>query len=88
MSQISKFELPEKIVYGQDALSKLGETAAELGKKALVVSDRIMEKVGYVARVEKELADKGIACSFYLDANTEPTDLFVDDALKICKDGG
>jgi len=35
MSQISKFELPEKIVYGQDALTKLGETAAELGKKRL-----------------------------------------------------
>lgn len=87
MNGFAKFELPEKVIYGQGAMSQLGDVASEYGTRALVVSDRIMEKVGLVQKVTEELEKKGITCTYYLDANTEPTDLFVADALKICQDG-
>lgn len=86
MTVISKFEMPNHVVYGADSLNQLGEITVKHGKKALIVSDRIMEKIGYVKKCVELLEAQGVATAFYLDANTEPTDVFVDDALKICQE--
>ncbi|MBS7526247.1 iron-containing alcohol dehydrogenase [Fusibacter paucivorans] len=85
MQSFSNFEMPQKLLYGRDSLSQLGELAASLGQKALIVSDRIMEKVGYVEKCTVLLNAKGISCAYYLDANSEPSDAFVQDALRICE---
>ena len=83
---VSKFEMPNHVLYGADSLNQLGEITAKQGKKALIVSDRMMEKFGYVERCVNLLQESGVESALYLDANTEPTDIFVDDALKVCKD--
>lgn len=88
MTNISTFEMPNHVIYGADSLKQLGEITAKFGKKALIVSDRIMEKIGYVTQCVTLLKGQGIESVCYLDANTEPTDIFVSDALKICQEFG
>ena len=86
MSIVSKFEMPNHIIYGANSLDQLGEITSKQGKRALIVSDRMMEKFGYVEKCLNLLSTAGVKTALYLDANTEPTDLFVDDALKICRE--
>lgn len=83
MNQIAKFEMPAHVYYGEGALDHLGTLTAELGKKALIVSDEMMEQIGHVDRVVHLLEDEGVTAALYLGANTEPTDDFVADALAI-----
>lgn len=85
MTNVYKFEMPNHIVYGADALQQLGDIASKEGSKALIISDRIMEKIGNVDTCTKLLKDAGLSVDYYLDCNTEPTDLFVDEALAICR---
>lgn len=88
MTNVYKFEMPNHIVYGTDALQQLGDIASKEGSKALIISDRIMEKIGNVDTCTKLLKDAGLSVDYYLDCNTEPTDLFVDEALAICESFG
>jgi alcohol dehydrogenase class IV len=85
MQSFSNFEMPQKVLYGRDSLSQLGKLASGLGSKVLVVSDRIMEKVGYVEKCTTLLEAEGLQCAYFLDANSEPSDIFVRDALAICE---
>lgn len=77
------FETPQKIVYGQDALSQLGEVVEGFGQRVGIISDQTMEKFGYLERVIQLLEDRGLYTFSYLGANTEPTDTFVEEALRI-----
>ncbi len=88
MTKIATFEMPAHIIYGADSLSKLGEIAIREGKRALVVSDRMMEKFGYVKKCTDLLESAGLEVDYYLDCNTEPTDIFVDEALAVCQKFG
>ena len=84
MSSYSNFEMPQKVLYGRGALSQMGKLASTLGSKALIVSDRIMEKVGYIEKCTTLLEAEGLKYASYLDANSEPTDAFIKEALEIC----
>ncbi|MBO0419790.1 MAG: iron-containing alcohol dehydrogenase [Vagococcus fluvialis] len=86
MTSFYQFEMPNHIVYGADSLNELGEVAKKEGSKALVISDRIMEKIGNVEKCTKLLQGEGVEVAYYLDCNTEPTDIFVDEALAICQE--
>lgn len=71
------FITPAKIVSGIDALETAGPELARMGKKALVVSDAMMVKLGNLAKVTDTLAKSGVAYSVYAEVNSEPTDLIV-----------
>ena len=86
MKGFSEFRMPKTVFYGNDSLSKLGEQAALLGRKVLIVSDKIMTQIGVVAKCQKYLEDAGIAYACYLEVNSEPTDTYVSEALTICKE--
>ncbi|MBT2734047.1 iron-containing alcohol dehydrogenase [Bacillus sp. ISL-7] len=86
MKGFAEFRIPKTVFYGNDSLTKLGEQAALLGKKVLIVSDKIMTQIGVVAKCQKYLEDAGIAYACYLEVNSEPTDIYVSEALTICKE--
>lgn len=71
---ISEFRVPETVLYGTNALEKLGEKAIQYGKKALIISDSIMNELGYVDRCRKMLTVKKVEVVTFVDVNTEPTD--------------
>lgn len=83
MKGFSTFRMPKVVFYGNNALTNLGEQAAALGKKALIISDSIMEKIGNVAKCHQGLDQAGVSYANYLEVNTEPTDLHVSEALSI-----
>ncbi|OSY02232.1 iron-containing alcohol dehydrogenase [Bacillus nitratireducens] len=87
MQEVAEFRMPKSVLYGRNSLEKLGEQSKKLGKRAFIVSDTIMEKLGYVESCIKQLNAKGITVSTYNKVNTEPTNIHVLEALSICKEG-
>ncbi|THE09421.1 iron-containing alcohol dehydrogenase [Bacillus timonensis] len=84
MNSISSVYMPRAIFYGNGSFKQLGAETRKLGTSALVISDKIMDNLGYVDECKKMLNEEGITCSTYLGIDSEPTDLFVNEALEIC----
>ncbi|RXJ00747.1 iron-containing alcohol dehydrogenase [Anaerobacillus alkaliphilus] len=75
--------MPEIILYGRGSFEVVGKEAAALGKKALIISDRIMNDLGYVRQCKQYLEENDINYAVYLDINSEPTDFYVDESLQM-----
>lgn len=87
LSEVAEFRMPKSVLYGRNSLEKLGEQSKKLGKRAFIVTDTIMEKLGYIERCMKYLNKKGITIITYNKVNAEPTNIHVLEALTICKEG-
>ena len=85
MGESNVFRTPQTIHYGKDAFKKIGKEASEKGQKALIISDRIMEKLGYVSECRDILLQDKIESAVYLGVESEPTDVYVAEALELCK---
>ncbi len=79
-----RLNLPEQVIYGQGVLAQLGLIANGLGNKALIVSDPIMVHLGIIQQCEAILNESSVAYSTFTGVPSEPTDQFVDLALKQC----
>lgn len=58
LQEIAEFRMPKNVLYGRNSLDKLGEQAIKLGKKAFIISDSIMKKLGYIDACVKLLKAK------------------------------
>lgn len=85
MEQSALFRTPQTIRYGRHSFRHVGEEAASRGKRALIISDKIMEQLGNVEQCQQYLQDHGVESSIYLGVNSEPTDQYVAEALKLFK---
>ncbi|WP_144591778.1 iron-containing alcohol dehydrogenase [Bacillus cereus] len=86
MQEVSEFRMPKSVLYGRNSLEKLGEQSKKLGKRAFIVTDAIMEKLGYVEKCMQQLNKKGITVSTYNKVDAEPTNIHVLEALSLCKE--
>ncbi|PTX61845.1 alcohol dehydrogenase class IV [Melghirimyces profundicolus] len=82
MKGSAELRMPPAVFYGRGSFAKVGEQAVCLGKKALLISDRVMERNGHVARCRQYLDRAGVSHVSYLDIHSEPTDRYVGEALK------
>jgi alcohol dehydrogenase class IV len=85
MMKISTVLMPRIIHYGVDAFSIVGEEAALLGKKALIISDPIVQMLGHVETCERALDEAHVGHVTYLDVKSEPTDIYVYESLDLLK---
>jgi len=85
VEQSALFRTPQTIRYGRHSFRHVGEEAASRGKRALIISDKIMEQLGNVEQCQQYLQDHGVESSIYLGVNSEPTDQYVAEALKLFK---
>jgi alcohol dehydrogenase class IV len=85
VERFATFRTPKSIFYGRYAFEKVGEEAAARGKKALIVSDKIMDGLGYVSKCQYTLKNEGIESIVYLGVVSEPTDQFVAESLELLK---
>lgn len=85
MNGIHQLLIPGKIVYGRGSFAQTGEVAASFGRRALIVSDPLMEKLGHVAQCESLLREKGLASFVYAGVDAETTDVHVREALAQCR---
>ncbi|MFC7365217.1 MULTISPECIES: iron-containing alcohol dehydrogenase [Bhargavaea] len=84
MNASKEFLTPPSIVYLQGAFQQVGKQALNLkGTKALIISDAIMNKLGYVDECRKLLQIDGIESAIYLGVASEPTDDYVAETLRI-----
>lgn len=77
---------PRQVIYGEDGLKKVGEISNQEGKRALLISDPVMDELGNVSACRKLLEEAGVDVITYLGVESEPTDKFVDEALFICRE--
>lgn len=76
------FLMPGKIVYGEGALAQAAASMGEMGKKALIVTDSMMVKLGNVERLTRALDASGIGYSVYDAINSEPVDSMVEEGVR------
>jgi alcohol dehydrogenase len=83
MEKPAVFRVPEAIFYGRGSSEKVGAEAALRGKKALIISDKIMDQLGYVSECRTLLQEAGVNSEVYLGVASEPTDEYVVEALTL-----
>ena len=83
-----EFIVPGQIITGAGALTMAEETLKGLGKKALIVTDKVMIQLGNCAKVETALKNQGIDYAIYSEIVGEPTDTMIENGLKVYKENG
>lgn len=88
MDNFALLRSPQTIIYGRNSFDQTGTEASLLGKNALIISDKIMKSLGYVDRCETMLTSQGLNFSIYLGVKSEPTDLYVSEAMSLFEQSG
>lgn len=81
------FLIPRYIITGKDALNLAGENVKKLGKKALIVTDDMMVKLGNLKKVTDMLDSINVEYEVYSEVNSEPTDIMVEGGILAYKQG-
>ena len=82
-SGVSSFTIPPTVITGIGAAEQVGEGAKRLGgRKALVVTDPGIAKLGYADGIVKQLNAAGIGASIFEDVTPDPTLQNVNDGLE------
>ncbi|SFE62374.1 iron-containing alcohol dehydrogenase [Alteribacillus iranensis] len=88
MGSSSTMLFPRDVIYGKDSFQETGKNARKFGTKALIISDPIMQKLGYLESCERLLEEEGISYEKYIDIVSEPTDTYVKEALELADELG
>lgn len=83
-----EFIAPGQIYTGEGALDMAEEKLGTLGKKALIVTDKVMVELGNAAKVETALKNQKIEYVIYSEINGEPTDTMIEGGLNLYKEEG
>ena len=88
MMPIHQFKVPSLVVNGPGAAKEVGFYAKGLGKKVLIVTDNLLEKIGLLDDIKKSLEAAGISFVIYDKVVTEPTMEYTEEGLRIYKEFG
>ena len=83
-----EFIMPRRILTGAGALEAAAPELGRMGKKAMIVTGKVMVKIGNCAKVEEVLKSQGIDYTVYSDIIGEPTDVMIENGLKLYKAKG
>lgn len=74
MRTVWSFHIAQSIIFGRDAVKQIGEIATRLrAKRALIVTDPILEKVGLLDRVRGPLVEAGVTVGAFTGGEPEPS---------------
>jgi alcohol dehydrogenase len=74
MRTVWTFHTAQSIVFGRDAVRQLGDIATRLrAKKALIVTDAILEKAGLLERARQPLVAAGLNVAAFTGGEPEPS---------------
>lgn len=83
------FKVPQDIHFGLGSLKELPEILADNGSNhVMLVSDRGLEAIGVVGRVQQIIEDAGIQFTAYLDVVPNPTIEVVNEAFALYQSSG
>lgn len=80
-----EFIVPGQIINGAGALNMAESSLAQLGKKAMIVTDKVMIELGNCEKLENALKNQGIEYIIYSEIIGEPTDKMVEEGLALYK---
>ncbi|HWA45080.1 MAG TPA: iron-containing alcohol dehydrogenase [Hypericibacter adhaerens] len=81
------FNTAPRIVFGEGSLARIGEiTAAQLGKRVLLVTDPGLIKVGLIEPALMSLEAAGVAVSLFSDVEADPPEHVVMACTKVAQD--
>lgn len=83
-----EFIIPGQIISGEGALTMAESKLKELGKKALIVTDKVMIDLGNCAKVEEALKNQGVEYAIYSEIVGEPTDTMIENGLNVYQKEG
>lgn len=76
-----EFIIPGQIINGSGALDMAESALAQFGKKAMIVTDKVMIQLGNCEKVESALKNQGVDYSIYSEIVGEPTDKMIEAGL-------
>lgn len=79
------FTCAPRTIFGEGALGIAAPYIADFGKKALIVTGKIITKTGLAAKVQDVLSVRGISSVVFNDLPGEPDDKMIDAALSVFK---
>lgn len=83
------FKIPQNIEFGMGSLKKLpGILADNKSDNVLLVSDRGLESIGVVKKIQDIIEAAGITCTSFLDVIPNPTVEVVNAATALYKESG
>jgi len=83
------FKIPQNIEFGLGSLKKLPRILHEIQSiHVFLISDRGLERIGVVKKIEDILKEKNIEYTTYLDVEPNPTIGMVEDAARVYKECG
>ncbi len=80
-----QFIMPKQVFYGEGALKDAASYIGAFGKKALIVTDPTMVKLGNVKRVTDILDSENTAYAVFDRITGEPTDIMIEAGFEIWK---
>lgn len=83
-----EFIVPGQIITGAGALQMAEGAFKQLGRKAMIVTDKVMIELGNCAKVENALKNQGIDYTVYSEIVGEPTDVMIENGLKQYREEG
>lgn len=83
-----EFIVPGQMITGAGALEMARDTLGQLGKKAMIVTDKVMMELGNCAKVEKVLKSQKVEYTIYSEIAGEPTDVMIEKGLTQYKEEG
>jgi len=86
MMQTYQFKAPSVIVNGPGAAKEVGSFAKGFGKKALIVTDNLLEKIGLLNEIKKSLEGAGVSFAIYDKVVSEPSMEYTEEGLKAFKE--
>lgn len=83
------FLVPPTVVFGVDTVNQTGQYVKKLGgRRAFIVTDPGVAKVGILEKVAKVLKDDGIEVGYYDQVIPEPPENIVNEIVEKVKEGG
>ncbi|AEF94784.1 Alcohol dehydrogenase [Desulfotomaculum nigrificans CO-1-SRB] len=82
-----QYYTPQKIVFGVNAVDKIGQYIKEMGisGKAIIVTDPVLVKTGMVDRVVEALKKDGFAVAVFDQGKPEPDNIVCDEAAEFAR---
>ena len=77
-----EFIVPGQMISGSGALDMAQNTLGTLGKKAMIVTDKVMIDLGNCAKVENALKSQNVEYTIYSEISGEPTDKMIAKGLE------
>lgn len=81
-----EFLTPKKIITGKGAIEDSIKYLAQMGKKPLIVTGRIVSELDAFKMLISKLSENGLDCVIFKDITGEPTDVMIEEGLKVYRE--